>query len=194
MLVNTMTVDWQLGDVQTSTKGIKSAPISDKKGNPVFCMLTQKDQPLSAPFGASAYNDPTAIRHNICFRCHEQLESAMTNVDAYMANYVKEHSQHSFKGKHMTYKPCLSIKEGCAALLRAKVNVSGSKACRFWTSTYARCDCPEDIRVPNFVPRINVRSLWIMGSDCGLTLECADIMFDDQQETCPFLDENPFTG
>ena len=85
-----MTIDWQLGDVQTSTKGTKSAPISDKKGNPVLCMLTQKDQPLSAPFGASAYNDPTAIRQNICFRCHEQLESAMTNVDSYMAKYVKE--------------------------------------------------------------------------------------------------------
>ena len=194
MLVNTMTIDWQLGDVQTSTKGIKSAPISDKKGNPVFCMLTQKDQPLSAPFGASAYNDPTAIRQNICFRCHEQLESAMTNVDAYMANYVKEHSQRLFKGKSTTYKPCLSIKEDCAALLRAKLNVSGNKSCRFWTSKYARCEAPEDFKDCDLVPRINVRSLWIMGSDCGLTLECTDIMYDNHQESCPFITENPFTA
>ena len=194
MLVNTMTIDWQLGDVQTSTKGIKSAPITDKKGNPVFCMLTKEDQPLSAPFGASAYNGPTAIRQSICFRCHEQLESAMTSIDSYMAQYVKEHSQRLFKGKQMTYKPCLSIKEDCAALLRAKVNVGGSKPCRFWTNKYARCDAPDEFKNLDLVPRINVRSLWIMGSDCGLTLECTDIMFDDQQETCPFLDENPFTG
>ena len=49
MLVTNMSIDWQLGDVQTSSKGIKSAPITDKKGNPVFWMLTQKEQPLSAP-------------------------------------------------------------------------------------------------------------------------------------------------
>ena len=194
MLVNTMTIDWQLGDVQVSSKGIKSAAITDKKGAPVFCMLTTEDRPLSAPFGASAYNDPTAIRQNICFRCHEQLEQAMTNVDAYMANYVKEHSQRLFKGKTMTYKPCLSIKEDCAALLRAKVNVGGSKSCRFWTPKYARCDCPDNFKDVGLIPRINVRSLWIMGSDCGLTLECTDILYDQSQESCPFLDENPFTG
>ena len=37
MLVKLMAHDWQLGDVQISSKGIKSAPVTDKKGNPVFC-------------------------------------------------------------------------------------------------------------------------------------------------------------
>ena len=34
MLVNTTTIDWQLGDVQTSSKGIKSAAVTDKKEIP----------------------------------------------------------------------------------------------------------------------------------------------------------------
>ena len=63
MLVNTSTIVWQLGDALTSaTKGLKSAPASDQKGNPVSCTLTTVDLPLAAPFSASAYNAPTALR------------------------------------------------------------------------------------------------------------------------------------
>ena len=191
MLVHNITPDWQLGDIQTSTKGIKSAPLTDKKGAPVFCNLTTEDRPLSAPFGASAYNDPNALRQNICFRCDEPLEEAMSNIDAYMNQYLKEHSQRLFKNKQVTYKPCLSLKEDCAALLRTKINVGGSKPCRFWTPKYARCECPENFKEIGLIPRIHVRSLWVMGSECGLTLEVIDLMYDNALETCPFLD-NPF--
>ena len=38
-----------------------SAPLSDTTGNPVFRMLTMVAKPLSAPFGASAYNGPLQV-------------------------------------------------------------------------------------------------------------------------------------
>ena len=52
-------MSYTLGDVQTSSKGIRSAPLTDSIGNPVFIVAQEQ---LSAPFGASAFNDPDATR------------------------------------------------------------------------------------------------------------------------------------
>ena len=192
MIFANMNLDWQLGDVQTSAKGIKSAPLTDKKNNSLSFQLTPSDTPLHAPFGASAYNDPHATRKNICFRCHEELEASLSNVDAYMSDYIAKHSNRLFKGKPMTYKPLLQIKEDYPALLRAKINMSGSRACKFWTPQFARCDAPPDLRECGLVPQACFRSLWVMGSECGVTVDVTDLMCDTSDGACPFLEENAF--
>ena len=79
------TMDWELGNVQTSSKGIRSAPLTNADGSPIIVQLTGAHNPLIAPFGSSAYNDPTAVRHNICFRCDQDLEEKIKRVDAYMS-------------------------------------------------------------------------------------------------------------
>ena len=61
------TIDWELGNVQTNSKGIRSAPLTNSDGSPGFLQLADVHSPLKAPSGSSAFNDPTAIRHNICF-------------------------------------------------------------------------------------------------------------------------------
>ena len=35
---------------------------------------------LGAPFGSSADNDTTALRHNVCFRCDPDLEEKVAKV------------------------------------------------------------------------------------------------------------------
>ena len=57
-----MELNWQIGDVTTSAKGIKSAPLTDGKNGSLTFQLTVPEHPLHAPFGASAYNDPGATR------------------------------------------------------------------------------------------------------------------------------------
>ena len=109
-----------LGDVQTSTKGVKSAPLFDTKGNPITQQLTEENAPLTAPFGSSAFNDPEAQRHNICFRCSPELESRVPNIDKFMAEYINGNATRPFKGKHMTYKPLLLTKEDNPTLIRCK--------------------------------------------------------------------------
>ena len=61
------TMDWELGNVQTSSKGIRSAPLTNADGSHIIVQLTDVHNPLKAPFGSAAYNDPTAIRQNMCF-------------------------------------------------------------------------------------------------------------------------------
>ena len=89
---------YSLGDVQTSSKGIRSAPLTDATGSSVF-IVACADKPLSAPFGASAYNDQAAPRKNICFRCSDEIGRQFESIDQYMAEYIQEHCQRLFKGK-----------------------------------------------------------------------------------------------
>ena len=183
-------INWVLGDVQTSTKGVKSAPLFDTKGNPITQQLTEVTAPLTAPFCSSAFNDPEAQRHNICFRCTPELESRVSSIDKFMAEYIKSNATRLFKGKPMSYKPLLSIKEDYPALIRCKMNISGHRACKCWTPSFARRGLPEDLRDCNVVPRVLFKSLWIMGSECGLTVEVMDLWCDEIDEECPFLTEN----
>ena len=76
-----------------------------------------------------------------------------------MSGYIAKHANRLFKGKQMTYKPPLQIKEDYPALLRAEINMSGSKACKFWTPQFARCDAPLDLRECGLVPKVCFRSL-----------------------------------
>ena len=162
------------------------------KNNGLDFQLTTPDKPRHAPFGASAYNDPQATRKSICFRVHEELESKLCDVDAYMCNYITKNSARLFKGKQMTYKPLLQTKEDYPALLRAKINTGGTKACRFWTPQFARCDAPQDLRECGLVPRVCFRSLWKMGSECGISVDVTDLLCDTADEVCPFVHDQPF--
>ena len=92
-------IDWELGNVQTNSKGIRSAPLTNSDGSPVFLQLTDVHSPLKAPFGSSAFNDPTAIRHNICFRCDQSLEDKVKQIDDYMCQYIETHAARLFKDK-----------------------------------------------------------------------------------------------
>ena len=187
MIFANMDLDWQLGDVTASAKGIKSAPLTDGKNGSLTFQLTVPEHALHAPFGASAYNDPGATRKTICFRVHEELEASLSNVDAYMSDYIAKHANRLFKNKQMTYKPLLQLKEDYPALFRAKINIGGSKACKFWTPQHGRCDPPQNLRDCGLVPVVCFRSLWIMGSECGITVDVTDLMCDTSLEECPFL-------
>ena len=105
------TTNWELGTVQTNSKGIRSAPLTNSDGSPVILQLTDVHNPLKAPFGSSAFNDPTAIRHNICLRCDQNLEEKIKQIDDYMCQYIETHAARLFKNKSVNYKPLLLTKE-----------------------------------------------------------------------------------
>ena len=76
-------LDWEIGDIQTNQKGVKSAPLTSK-GAPIFEKLTATSSPLTTPFVASAFNDDNATRKNVCFRCTPELADHLTKIDSYM--------------------------------------------------------------------------------------------------------------
>ena len=110
-------MSYTLGDIQTSSKGIRSAPLTDSIGNPVFIVAQEH---LSAAFGASAFNDPDATRKNICFRCTPAIEAQFDAIGTYMQSYIQDNSQRLFRGKAMSYKPALQTKEDYAPCFASK--------------------------------------------------------------------------
>ena len=182
-------LDWEIGDIQSNQKGVKSGPIS-KKGSLVFLSLANSLQPLTTPFGASAFNDEQATRKNICFRCSPSLVEKLNKIDSYMTQYIDRNSNRLFKNKKVTYKPLLvPQKDDYPPLIRCKVNTAGQKVVRCWDADQARCDLPEDLRACTLVPRVHFRSLWVMGDNCGITCNVTDLMCFPIDEECPFSNE-----
>ena len=47
---------------------------------------------------------------------------------------------------------------------------------------------PDDLRDCGLVPRVQLKSLYVMGREVGLVLECTDILCKFPDEQCPFAD------
>jgi len=54
-------------------------------------------------------------------------------------------------------------------------------------------DAPEDVRAPcGLVPIVQVKNLWCMHKEVGITLECTDLMCLIPEQRCPFEELAPF--
>ena len=189
MTASVSEMNWEIGEVVTNAKGVKSAQILDRRGSLIVQNLATPREPLSTPFGASAFNDPTATRKNICFRLNPILTERISKIDKFMSGYIAKHSNRLFKGRQLTYKPILVPgKEEYSPLIRCKINTTGLKACRCWDGS-ERCEMPEDLRDYSLVPRVHFRSLWIMGDSCGVTVDVIDMRVSRVADECPFSEE-----
>ena len=176
---------WQVGDVVTSSRGVRSASIT-ADGQPIFLQLTPQAVPLSTPFGASSFNDEATNRKSIDFRCTPDLEQFLSRLDGFMERYLIEHAERLFKGKTPESRQCLQRKGDYTPTVRCKLNVTGQRACRYWSEHYARMEPPEDLRECGLVPRVQVKSLYVMGKEVGLVLEVTDMICSLPTAQCPF--------
>ena len=184
--------NWQIGEVLTSQKGAKCAPISDN-GKPITLQLTSIHEPLSSPFGISSFGAEETTRKSLELRCTPELEAFVIRLDAWARAYIQDNAERLFKGKPIDYRDCLQLKGEYPSQLRCKLNIAGAKSCRFWDINKQRIDMPEDLRPPaEIVPIVQVKSLWIMHKEVGITLEATDLMCLIPEETCPFAQDNPF--
>ena len=176
---------WQVGDILTSSKGAKSAALT-ADGQPIYLQFTPQAVPLSAPFGASSFNDEASNRKSISFRCTPELEQFFQRLDEFMEAYLREHAERLFKGKVPEYRPCLHRHDHYPALVRCKLNVAGQRACRYWGQDHAPMEAPDDLRECGLVPRVQVKSLWVMGKEVGLVLDVVDLICIPPAAQCPF--------
>ena len=93
---------WQLGEIQTSSKGIKHASLT-ADGQPVYVQLASQTRPLSTPFGAGSFNNEQTTRLNIDFRCTPELQSFVECLDSWASIYLADNTDRLSKGKcHIT--------------------------------------------------------------------------------------------
>ena len=182
--------EWQLGEIQTSSKGVNSASLT-ADGQPIYVQLTSQSDPLSTPFGAITFNNEASTRLSIDFRCTPELQSFLERVDSWACGYLADNSERLFKGKVPEYRPCLSKRGDYTPTLRCKINTTGQRVCRFWNDKYEKITMPEDLKTCGLVPRVQVKSLYIMGREVGLVIDCTDLLVITPEESCPFVD-SPF--
>ena len=118
------------------------------------------------------------------------MAKRLAAIDAYMQSYIDKNCNRLFKGKKLTYKPLLVPgKDDYEPLVRCKINTEGRGACRCWNDQQERIDMPEDLRDCMLVPRVQIKSLWIMGDSCGVTCDVVDLLVFAIEAECPFADE-----
>ena len=73
--------------------------------------------------------------------------------------------------------------------VRCKINTEGRGACRFWNEDQERIDMPEDLRDCTLVPRVQIKSLWLMCDSCGITCDVVDMLVFAIDAESPFVDD-----
>ena len=178
---------WHIGEIQTSSKGVRSASLT-ADNQPIHIQLTQQEAPLTTPFGAGSFNNEETNRKTLELRCTPELQTFIERIDAWALIYLADNTERLFKGKVPEYRDCLQKKGDYTPTVRCKLNVSGQKACRFWTEKYEKMEMPVDLRECGLVPRVQVKSMYVMGKEVGLVLEVSDILCIQPTEICPFAD------
>ena len=178
---------WQIADVFVTAKGAKTCLLIDAEKRPVIYV---PDEPLSAPFGFSSWEE--SPRKNLELRCSPAVEDYFNQFDDWAKKYLLENAERLFK-KTLTaaqinenYKSPLNKKEDWPALLRTKANTSGTKQIRLWDEQHAPTEEPDDWKAVQVIPRLHIRSLWIMGAAFGFTVECTDLEVRQPFRACPF--------
>ena len=185
--------NWQIADIQTSAKGARSASISEN-GKPIVLQLTSVSEPLSTPFGISSFGQEETTRKSLELRCTPELEAFLRRLDERAKGYIAEHGDRLFKNKPCEYRECLQQRGDYPSQVRCKLNLAGTRACRFWDQHKERMSvAPDDVRAPcGLVPIVQVKNLWSMHKEVGITLECTDLMCRIPEQRCPFDELAPF--
>ena len=85
------------------------------------------------------------------------------------------------------YHSPVSQKGDYPALLRCKINLEGSYACKFWTTGGEPRSEPSDWKSVEFIPVISIRHLWLTGAMCGFAIDITDLqVWELAAKQCPF--------
>ena len=167
---------WHLADQFATAKGSKTCLLT-VDGKP---MAYQPGSWVTCPFGITSWEEDVE-RKNLEVRCTPELESFFSGLDEWAITYVSQNSNRLLKKQlgeqtiRENYKSPMNKKADYPALLRTKVNTLGPKAVRFWDAHGRSTEQPEDWRAVECSLMLHIRSLWIMGSTFGWTIECSDV-------------------
>ena len=179
--------NWHLADQLVTAKGAKTCLLTADSKPVVF----QPKSRVTCPFGITSWEEDT-VRKNLEIRCTPELEAYFDSFDQWAISYIAQNSGRLLKKElseqtiRENYKPALNKKADYPALLRTKVNTLGTKEVRFWDERGKPAESPEDWKAVECSVKLHIRSLWIMGSSFGWTIECTDIQMHSPVYACPF--------
>jgi len=185
-IIDTTTL--QLQDTVQTAKGAKQIPVGYADGSQVIW----QPKPMNVLWNPSAYNDPEATRLNLSFVPNREAADFLQNLDKWLVNALALESSRLF-GQQLSveemqrrFQPTLKTHESGSQSIRCKMNVSGRSQVRCWDTFRKPRSQPESWTNCTVTPRIAIRSVWIMGKECGCTLELRDALLEEASTDCPF--------
>ena len=177
-----------IGDIVTSSKGAKSAPITSD-GAPATCTMP----PMRVAFEPSAYGDSEATRVSIVFRPDDETIAELELLDESILGVASMQSLRLFgKSKTVeqlreTYTPIVKAFDRYPSVFKAKINLKPPAPVKIWDSQRQPREAPAQWRDCLIAPRIRLRSIYFMGGQWGCVLECTDAMVSEEETVeCPF--------
>ncbi len=188
-MTTTSTLDLKLGDLTVSSKGAKAIPVSTKTGQPLIWMHAESLSPCYQP---SAYNDPDASRVNLCLQMTPSLAEQLKSFDTALIAAIAADSKKYF-GQALSVdevknrmQPSVKISDKGYDHWRVKMNLSGrGKVQCFGMDKNVRA-LPENWLVVTARPRVQLKSIWIMSKEIGVTYEVVACQIDESVQECPF--------
>ena len=177
-----------------SSKGAKSAPLLSASGKAVALRLPE----LRAPFGATSWDDPEAVRRNLDLTdLPDSVLDWFQKLDEWVIGYVTKNSARIFKNakseaeiRHMYTSLIKPGKNDFPPTLRAKVNLSGPGAIRVWEKSAGelqRRRMPEEWRNALLEGVGVLNTLWFQAKSFGLVFTLTDAVVQEVAESeCPF--------
>ena len=180
----------QLGEVQTTGKGAKSAPIT-QDGSPA----TFTPPPMEVAYAPSAFQNEDSTRVNITWRPDAPVEEFLESLDEWVLKEVEANSMRLF-GKVRTkdflkdsYTPILKKSEKWASQFKSKLNLGDPSKGKIWDPDGQPRDAPQAWQGCVTRPLLRLKSIDLMGQSFGAVLECTDIQIIEEAapaSTCPF--------
>ena len=159
-----------LGEVQTSKRGQKFAPITVNGQTPLF-QLTDLEHPVLAPFGCGVYQergDETRLNLDVQLTEGSDLLAVLEGYDRFFEDQLKGTPR-------STYHPMVSRDEQnqYPPKFRIKVNTTGSAAAKFWSLEKQMLGHARDVetRGTHLVPVVCFTKAWMMKGQHGVTAE-----------------------
>jgi len=174
-----------LGDVSVSGKGAKSCAFA---GPSLLATFLGR-----VAFEPSAFGEAESTRVNLVIRPSDADVQALQQLDEWVLAAVQKDPVKYF-GKQRSadqiaesYTPCTKYHEKYGSALKGKMNLAGPGAVRVWDAENKLRPAPEEWRDALVNARLKLRSLWFMGGNFGITLECGDVqILSENSAECPF--------
>ena len=129
---------FSLGEVQTSKRGQKFAPIQT---NAPLYQLTATDEPLFCPFGPGVFKgDGTETRLNLDVRIEGQLYDTIGQLDKQLEKMIKD----QYGPLKSSYHPIIHEDGEYGSRLRMKCDTQGMSAAVLWSPKKERLGTVKD--------------------------------------------------
>jgi hypothetical protein len=176
-------------------------PVVTKAGGKACALLSDEGpillntNALHCPFDVTGFNDPEAVRVNLCLDADSDLIEWTEKLDAAILKLAQRESKRLFgdykmecelKGSY--FSPLKKNEKYGNCLFKSKLWKAGKQSVRVWNKAGFKCEMPDSWQGLQVQTRMVLKSLWIQGRSFGLTFETLDVMIVNEAapETCPF--------